>query len=45
MLTIEYGGKSYDVLSGVASLEGHRSHGTIRGKAFSAQMLIGTFHC
>ena len=45
VLTVEYGGRSYDVLSGVATLQGHRSHGTIKGKAFSGQALTGTFHC
>ena len=45
VLTVEYGGKSYDVLSGIASLQGHRSHGTFKGKTFLGQALTGTFHC
>ena len=45
VLTIEFGGTAYDVLSGVATLQGHRSHGTVRGKAFSGQDVTGTFHC
>jgi hypothetical protein len=45
VLTVEYANKSYDVLSGIASLKGHRTHGTVKGKAFSGQPLAGTFHC
>lgn len=45
VLTVEYANKSYDVLSGSASLKGHRAHGTVKGKTFSGQPLTGTFHC
>ena len=45
VLTVEYADKSYDVLSGVASLQGHRTHGTVTGKTFTGQPLTGTFHC
>jgi hypothetical protein len=45
VLTVEYAGKSYDVLSGVASLKGHRSYGTITGQTFSGRPLYGRFHC
>ena len=45
VLTVEYADKSYDVVSGVATLQGHRSRGTIRGNTFSGQALTGTFHC
>jgi hypothetical protein len=45
VLTVEYANKSYDVLSGIASLKGHRTHGTVKGKAFTGQPLTGTFHC
>jgi hypothetical protein len=45
VLTVEYADKSYDVLSGVATLQGHRTRGTIRGNTFSGQALTGTFHC
>jgi hypothetical protein len=42
---MDYADKTYDVLSGVATLQGNRTHGTIRGKTFSGQALTGTFHC
>lgn len=45
VLTVEYANKSYDVLSGSASLKGHRTHGTVKGTAFTGQPLTGTFHC
>ena len=45
VLTMEYADKTYDVLSGVAMLQGNRTHGTINGKTFSGQALSGTFHC
>jgi hypothetical protein len=45
VLTAEYADKSYDVLSGVATLQGHRTRGTIKGDTFSGQALTGTFHC
>ena len=45
VLTVVYADKSYDVLSGVAILQGHRTHGTVRGKTFTGQLLAGTFHC
>jgi hypothetical protein len=45
VLTIEFAGKSYDVLTGVAVLKGHRTRGTVKGKTFSGRALTGTFHC
>ncbi len=45
VLTVVYADKSYDVLSGVATLQGHRTRGTIRGNTFSGQALTGTFDC
>jgi hypothetical protein len=45
VLTLEYRGRSYDVLAGVAKLQGRRSHGTVAGQAFSGQRVTGTFHC
>jgi hypothetical protein len=45
VLTLEYANKSYDVLAGVATLQGDRSRGTVRGKALTGQVLTGTFKC
>ena len=45
VLTIVYADKSYDVLSGVAFLKGHRTHGGVTGKTFTGQTLTGSFRC
>jgi hypothetical protein len=45
VLTLEYANTSYDVLSGVATLKGNRSRGTVVGKTVSGQLLTGTFTC
>jgi hypothetical protein len=45
VLTLEYANTSYDVLSGVATLKGNRSRGTVRGKTVTGQLLTGTFDC
>jgi hypothetical protein len=45
VLTVEYADKSYDVLSGVAILQGQRTHGTIKGNTFDGRALSATFHC
>jgi hypothetical protein len=45
VLTLEYANNSYDVLSGVATLKGDRSRGTVRGKTLTGQLLTGTFKC
>lgn len=45
VLTLEYANKSYDVLAGVATLQGDRSRGTVRGKSLTGQLLTGTFKC
>jgi hypothetical protein len=45
VLTLEYANTSYDVLTGVATLKGNRSRGTVRGKTVTGQLLTGTFIC
>jgi hypothetical protein len=45
VLTLEYANTSYDVLSGVATLKGNRSRGTVRGKTLTGLLLTGTFAC
>jgi hypothetical protein len=45
VLALEYANTSYDVLSGVATLKGNRSRGTVRGKTVTGLLLTGTFSC
>jgi hypothetical protein len=45
VLTLEYANTSYDVLSGVATLKGNRSRGTVRGNTVAGELLTGTFDC